>query len=273
MFLKAILPTPVFSRPDISSIFGQNTSQSLTLNKDGHIESLEFIALPGSHFTLEKTFNEFPTHSIFIVKADNYNSAGPLFIDSRFVQIIETISDKRTIPYKLNQQKTIDYLLSLAKLKVPYLWGGNLHKGLDHMINLYPPKDKLNDEVLRKWKLEGVDCSGLLYEATNGFTPRNCSELIHYGEDLPVLDKNIEEIDSLLKPLDLIVWPTHVIISLGCGKSIESLPKEGVVIKSTLERLTFLMDTQKKSLISSEESPIYSNEKNPFIVIKRFSPN
>jgi len=54
------------------------------------------------------------------------------------------------------------------------------------MLDYYPPKEKMIQKILDKWIMKGVDCSGLLYEATNGYTPRNSSDLVTYGTGVTI---------------------------------------------------------------------------------------
>ncbi|HPE85225.1 MAG TPA: hypothetical protein PLO43_03500, partial [Chlamydiales bacterium] len=75
----------------------------------------------------------------------------------------------------------------------------------------------------------GVDCSGLLYEASYGLTPRNTSELISFGEE-----RSLEN----LQPLDLLVWKGHVVIVLDPYHTIESRLGKGVVITPLADRLS-----------------------------------
>jgi hypothetical protein len=72
------------------------------------------------------------------------------------------------------------------------------------------------------WQLAGVDCSGLLYEATNGFTPRNTFSLVEYGRSVPIAGLDPVKIVERLEPLDLIVWSGHVMIVLDRERLIES---------------------------------------------------
>ena len=72
--------------------------------------------------------------------------------------------------------------------------------------------------------MRGVDCSGLLYEATGGFTPRNTSALVTVWKSRPCCRSEHREIVGRLEPLDLIVWNGHVLIVLDRLRLIESRP-------------------------------------------------
>lgn len=99
--------------------------------------------------------------------------------------------------------------------------------------------------------LAGVDCSGLLYEATNGWTPRNTSQLVSFGSAVTIAGNSIHQIAAALKPLDLIVWNGHVLIVLDKSSIIESRlacdqPGNGGVIISPLkQRLAEIMKTRR----------------------------
>ena len=96
-----------------------------------------------------------------------------------------------------------------------------------------------------------MDCSGLLYQATGGWTPRNTSQLVSYGTGVVVEGKDAREIAESLKPLDLIVWGGHVIIVLDRNTAIESRlrcgrPANGGVVTTPLQqRLSEIMRTRR----------------------------
>jgi hypothetical protein len=100
------------------------------------------------------------------------------------------------------------------------------------------------------WQLAGVDCSGILYEATGGYTPRNTSSLAEFGRPVSIAGKTAEQIAAQLQPLDLIVWPRHVLIVLDGGRVIESRlvckkPSEGVRIRASKDALAEIMHQRK----------------------------
>ena len=47
-----------------------------------------------------------------------------------------------------------------------YVWEATIQKGIPEMLEFYKPSGTLPYDVLKRWTLKGVDCSGLLYEAT-----------------------------------------------------------------------------------------------------------
>ena len=122
----------------------------------------------------------------------------------------------------------------LSKEGLPYVWGGNYSQKLERWESLYPPPKSLSQVALAHWSFQGLDCSGLLYEATEGLTPRNTSGLFRYGEKVQK-----EE----LRALDLALYPGHVMIILNKESLIESsLEKGGVVISPIEQRLNEIKD-------------------------------
>jgi cell wall-associated NlpC family hydrolase len=120
------------------------------------------------------------------------------------------------------------------------------------MPEYYPVKANrdITASTISHLKLAGLDCSGLLYEATAGFTPRNTGELLHFGEAVRINGDGTDGILQKLQPLDLIVWPGHVLIVIGQGEIIESRlfcdgRKDGVVISRLRERVADIMATRK----------------------------
>ena len=103
----------------------------------------------------------------------------------------------------------------------------------------------------KRLTLAGLDCSGLLYQATGGWTPRNSSRLISFGQGVAISGKQAPEIAALLQPLDLIVWNGHVIIVLDRQTAIESRlqcgkPGNGGVVMTPLpQRIAEIMRTRR----------------------------
>jgi hypothetical protein len=117
------------------------------------------------------------------------------------------------------------------------VWGGNYLKGIPEMLEFYKPSGTLSDEVLKRWTLKGVDCSGLLYEATGGYTPRNTNSLFSLGIPVDIKGLSPDEIAKKLKPLDIIVYKRHVLIVLNSREVIESAIPQGVHVKNLLSAI------------------------------------
>jgi cell wall-associated NlpC family hydrolase len=103
-----------------------------------------------------------------------------------------------------------------------YVWGGNTQTGIKKLLTYYRPSIELDSKLRSKWTLDGFDCSGLLFWATHGLTPRNTSNLVNYGTGLTLSGKTLEEVKLMLKPLDIIVWVGHNLIVLDNDEVIES---------------------------------------------------
>jgi hypothetical protein len=220
LYAIAEIPTPVLNTPDFSLVFGNKTGKKLHLDDAGLIREVEFIALPETVFTIEKTIKQDITTIYQITtEAYPYPTQKGYFIDSRFVQTTDQKipSQIKKLPGK---QVIINTLLSAEGSR--YIWGGNLKAGIPQLLSFYPPHSPLHRDVNDQWMLKGVDCSGLLYEATNGYTPRNTSSLITFGKPVRIANLRSDQIINAVEPLDILVWEGHVIIVLDKDRAIES---------------------------------------------------
>lgn len=234
----AVINTPVLNTDDFESVFGGKGGKSVKTDNKGLIREMEFIALPNTVFeVLEETVKA--DHSIYRIRTDDYpyNSAG-LFIDSRFVKTLDTLPENRVknIP---SREEIISAMNSLEGYQ--YMWGGNCGDGIEQLLEFYKPSDEISNSTRDNWMLKGVDCSGLIYQTTNGSTPRNTSSLITYGEGVDIAGMNAGQIAELLQPLDLIVWSGHVIIVIDQNTVIESTPDQGVHKSNLFLRLKSIL--------------------------------
>lgn len=235
-------PVPVLNTPDFPSVFGGADSMTVKTDNSGLIRELEFIALPGTVFELLGEFDH-GTYKIFKVETKEYEYGSELFIDSRFVELKKNKPGSRFIemPKKENIYKFLDKVVGNR-----YCWGGNYNAGIEKLIELYRPKENLSGAAKDEWILAGCDCSGLMYEATNGYTPRNTSKLINYGTAVEIEGLTAEEIAAKCKPLDMIVWDGHVIYVYDEKTSIQSsLSKGGVIKLDLIETLREVMNTRQ----------------------------
>ncbi|AJE02076.1 NlpC/P60 family protein [Geobacter pickeringii] len=240
-YAVAVLPAPVLNTADFPGVFGGRDGRTLRTDRQGQIRQLEFIALPGTAFTVHETLLR-GTSVVHRVTTDDYPSpsATGYFVEDRFVRLAEVAPPPR--PRMLPPRDGIVARL-LAARGSRYVWGGNVRAGVPAMTELFPPAGKLSAETARRWRLQGVDCSGLLYEATNGVTPRNTSALLAFGTGVPIAGLGADAIRQRLEPLDLIVWKGHVIIVLDRERTIESrlgpVPgeRDGVAVRPLREVL------------------------------------
>lgn len=243
-------PVPVLNTPDFRAVFGGKDGRTLQKDRCGQVRAVEFVALPGTVFTITGELKK-GARTIYRVTSNDYPypSVGGYFLDAASVRVENVRPPDRKA--KLPQKEEI-----LAALRqrtgTGYVWGGNLAGGVSELTAWYPPGSTagLSKRELKTWQLAGVDCSGLLYEATGGYTPRNTSALIGYGHAIPIAGRSAADIAALLQPLDLIVWPGHVLIALDEGKVIESRqvcnrPEEGVRIRRTEDALADIMKSRR----------------------------
>jgi hypothetical protein len=221
-YAVAMQPTPVFATADIAGLFGGADGSTLRLDACGQMRELEFIALPGTVFTVEESLAG-ASYPRYRVTTRDYPYPAPqgYYIDGRFVTLQSTRLVER--PKRLPEKGTIIADL-LAAQGSRYVWGGNVRQGVASLTGFHPPADpsRLTTELAERWQLRGCDCSGLLYEATGGWTPRNTSSLVTYGTGVPIAGLTAGAIASRLEPLDLIVWPGHVMIVIDRDRVIES---------------------------------------------------
>lgn len=260
-YAVAVLNTPVLNTDDFESVFGGTEGRKVKTDNKGLIREMEFIAFPNTVFEILDEIQK-GDHSIYRIKTGDYPYySADLFIDSRFVKTMDTLPEERikTIPSK---SEIIEAMNSLEGYQ--YMWGGNCGNGIEQLIEFYKPSDEISDNTRNLWMLKGVDCSGLIYQATKGATPRNTSSLITYGEGVDIEGKNTTRIAEILQPLDLIVWSGHVIIVLDQNTVIESTPGQGVHKSDLKGRL--------KSILK-ERTPVNdwgSSDKKRFVVRRWF---
>lgn len=129
-----------------------------------------------------------------------------------------------------------------------YVRGWTWYQGIPQMTSYFPSSYEMNKKILAQKTLKGVDCSWLLYQATDGYTPRNTWWLLWYWRAVEVEGKSVDEIVKQLKPLDLIVRAGHVVIVYDQNRVIESRWFDnfqwGVMLTNTKERLKEIMETR-----------------------------
>ena len=243
----ALISAPVLNTPDFKAVFGGTKRQELKTDRCGQVRELEFIALPGTVFTILKKQRS-GTTDIYQVKTDEYATPPNvrLYVDGRFLKLERAApSPRRT---SLPPREEIVSALR-ASVGSSYVWGGNVLNGVPELAALFYKDIRADDK--ERLILAGLDCSGLLYHATGGWTPRNTSQLITYGQGVAIAGKQSAEIATMLQPLDLVVWNGHVIIVLDRQTAIESRlecgkPGNGGVVTTQLsQRLAEIMRTRR----------------------------
>lgn len=231
---KTKYPTPVFNTPSFP------LTAPLNRAPDGRILSMETILFPESPVQVEEK-----NGMIWKITTPEYTSSSPIYVDSHFLEPAPPNHHRTRI---LPSKKTL--LEGLEKLQgTRYFWGGNWPEGIPQTAQFYPPLDpSLADDP--DYYCRGVDCSGLLYFLTNGMTPRNTSDLISYGENIPLTGS--------VKPLDLVVWKGHVLIALSETRLIESVLGKGVVTSTFKERFEEI-----QAQLSKENKPLFIRRWHP----------
>lgn len=258
--------TPVLNTADFSSVYGGKDGKTLKRSKNGLIKELEYVAYPGSVFEIREEYEK-NGHSIYKIYTDEYDIKEldiSLYIDSRFTEIKSESPPKREI--KLPGKKEIyNYLeRSIGSL---YVWGANNLDGVKEMFDFYPVAGSISNKEMKEWGLKGVDCSGLIYEATNGYTARNTHQLVYFGESVEIEGLSNKEIARVLKPLDIIVWKGHVILVYDENTTIESSFRAGCVIK---KRLLSVLDEVSKKRVPKNR---WIEDGNYFVVRRWYKEN
>ncbi len=222
--------------------------------KTNLLRKVETIAFPGTKFIIEEMGD------ICAVTTREYPDK--VWVDARFLQIqeIEPLERKITLP---SRSEILAFLREEVRKNTAYIWGGNFCRGIPELLKLYPPSESLDENSL-EYKtriLQGADCSGLLFEATNGFLPRNTSQLLKTGKSVPIQGLSLEDLLKILQPLDLIVWQGHVVM-VG-GEAIESRHPQGVIATPLKERFLEILKTR---------SALNEWEKGDHFVIRRWFP-
>ncbi len=233
-------------------MFGGKDGATLALDEKGLLRAVETVAFSHTKFEILEVLDR----GIARVKTQEYLGES-LYVDLRFLQRIDHTTQERPCalpPSKIILEK-MDTLLGF-----PYVWGGSF-PGIPRMLEFYPPAKPLPENLKKIWTFHGVDCSGLLYWATDGFTPRNTSQLVTFGKSLKIENVSHQEIQKMVRPLDLLVWKGHVIIIINSEETIESRAGFGVVKRNLLERL---------SEIAQQRKPVNTWDSSESFVINRW---
>lgn len=229
-YWKTNWPTPLFFWPscclDINSLMWWDWKW-IKFDNDNVIRELAIVLPKDSIVSIiwKKQIWDITYYIVRDREFDWWKSIHQYITDSRFIDIIETkepekdksLPDKETILQNLKNALWSDYVRWWSY----YEW--------IPLLKEYYKSD--NDNNLSQWEinqkiLKWVDCSWLLYQATNWYTPRNTANLINFWKSLDIKWKSIDEIIELVEPLDLIVWKWHVIIVLDKQHTIESRWRE-----------------------------------------------
>ena len=273
--------TPFFYLADFQRHYGSGTGGSLILDDWAQVDPLEYVALTNTAMRVHRILSHSGVTLLDVTTAEYpYDSETDRhYIDARMVRVIqsETAITKRQI--KLPSRYTIQSRMR-QQLGTPYIWGGNSPVGSSRMLELYPSANQIDALTQAKWTMSGFDCSGLLFWATNGYTPRNTSKLITYGTGIDIEWKTPEDIAKILKPLDVIVWRWHDRIVLDKGHIIESTANfsgtgnystpNGVRIVPLIDSLREIIEEKKRTPVNDWDTSTL--ERKSKFVIRRWYP-
>jgi len=252
---------------DFKAVFGGASGRVLKVDRCGQVRELEFIALPGAVFTILKK-HSYGASNIYQVETAEYVNPPnvQLYVDGRFLTLQHAAPPPRR-PSLPPREEIVSALR--ASVGSPYVWGGNVPEGVTGLAEWFFKDIGADGRWLHLFA--GLDCSGLLYHATGGWTPRNTTQLLTYGQGVTVAGKPSAEIVKMLQPLDLIVWNGHVIIVLDRQTSIESRlecvkPGNGGVMLTNL--------SQRMAEITRTRHPVNvwpgGNKRHDIFVIRRW---
>jgi hypothetical protein len=228
-----VLPTPLYWLNkkwtiDINRIMWWEWSTWLLLDSSNTIDQLGIVLPVWTPVTLIKkivnwkfTYYEVRTRDFDVWYGEN----DAYFLDSRFVKLEEHKPDEviHIVPDMSSIFKTL-----LAAVDSQYIWWGSYYQWIPEINELYPTPD---DVKLSTWEqqykiLQWTDCSWLLWQATNWYTPRTTRSLLTFWDPVAISWFNVDQIVWIVKPLDLIVWAGHVVIILSDEYAIESIWKK-----------------------------------------------
>lgn len=232
-YAVALFDTPVLYTKNFPVVYGGKNGRTLGYNKSKLVKELEYVAFPGTVFEILDEY-EVGGQTIYKVYDPLYDivlGGTNLYVDSRFVEVRNEKPEPRnvTLPSRSEIFEFLDKSMGSR-----YVWGANNYNGVEKMLEFYPPSGKLNKKDLDHWSMTGFDCSGLIYEATNGYTARSTHQMVNYGQGVEIAGKSAEQIADILEPLDMIVWKGHVIYVYDEKTTIESAYSDGGVVKKDL---------------------------------------
>ncbi|MBS3904165.1 MAG: hypothetical protein KGZ39_02435 [Simkania sp.] len=228
----ARVPTPLFNSPDLHKIF----TWPLPLDEQKLLRPLETVLFPGSLVSVAQQCQ----HHVVQIVTEEY-PGDKLYTDSRFLEVSKNLETrKKTLPSLQEILKKLQYWP-----KTDYVWGGNFSNGIPQLEQWYPMPKGIDEQMHNMWLLMGVDCSGLLYEVTQGYTPRNTAQLMHFGDPVSIEGKSDEEIIQIVLPGDLIIWRGHMLIVEEGGTVFESRIYDGTIRTSLVQRLKEIRQTRE----------------------------
>ncbi len=269
--------TPMFYLEDFPRYFWWGTGGALILDDWQQIDPTETILFPKSVVHVQKILPKNGYTLLEVTSKEYPYDSDPHYIDARLLQVYQVSTPLRKRIIVLPTRTMIINRLR-SQVGKPYVWWGNALGWVPYLETLYRPQHTLDTPMRKKWILDGWDCSGILYWATNGYTPRNTSKLITFGTGLEIAGKSATEIAALVKPLDIIVWKWHNMIVIDQKHILEStvnftgtwLSSEpnGVRIRWIEEALTELIEVKNRIWVNEYSDSVPEGKKK--FVIRRW---
>ena len=276
-YATTLLPTPLYrlnkKNVDINFIMWGEWTTGILFDSANTIDQLGVVIPKWSPVTLIDKVQTW-SYTYYEVRTREfdwwYGEDEAFYLDARFIEkkdkkpneVINPLPDISTI-----------YKNLLSAVDSHYIWWGSYYQGIPEINEFYPTPEtvKLTEDEQEYKLLKWVDCSWLLWQATNGYTPRNTSWLLTFWESVNITWNTINQIINKVKPLDLIVRKWHVIIILSNEYAIESIWKEnfewGVEIVKLKERLEDIF-TRRQPVNEWNESTLPNKEK--FVIRRRY---
>lgn len=259
---------PLLKTPDFKAQFWGIDGNTLNFDRFWEIDAVEHIAPVWTVFTFERDMWD----EIYQVSTKSYPVNNPLYIHKDFVESIRREKPKNNQKIRPSRNEIIQKLRSIEW--ADYVWGGNIPWWIPRLRDIFPPSWKISLKKKQEWTLTWVDCSGLLYWGSNGTTPRNTSWLVEHGERLDIAGKSLDEILTLLEPLDVIVWKWHMMIVLSKTETIESAVSYS---DSNLSAWVQIRDTRDSlGEVLQKRTPVnnYTDSQNsPFVIMRWYPEN
>jgi len=259
-FAVAEGPVPVYS----SQRFQESIGSPLQLTKNRLYLGQLFTAFPGTVFRVRGRVRG-PWSLVYRVTTREYPCpATGCWLDARLVTVRRERPPEREV--RMPDVKTIlSRLEGLEKKHLRYCWGCNFPGGVPNNLALYG-QDRVTASS-HIWLMAGGDCSGILYWATDGATPRNTAEMLSYGRGVPVKGLSAAHLAQRLKPLDLVVWQGHVLIVVGGGQILEAI---NLHKKKRVQRIMRTAAVDRLWDIMRRMRPVNNYYRDPLPVKKKF---
>ncbi|MBU1240653.1 hypothetical protein KKF84_18410 [Myxococcota bacterium] len=259
-------PVPVYDSVNFQEYIGSKRF----LSKDNLFLGHLFTAFAGTVFHIEEK-RAGSWGDLYRVTTREYPCGNACWVDGRLLTLRHKRPQERS--RKMPDARTI--VARLEKMErdgLRYCWGCNFPSGLPNNLALYARDGVTAHRNI--WLMAGGDCSGILYFATDGSTPRNTAEMLTYGKGVPVRSLSAAHIAQRLKPLDLVVWRGHVLIVMEKGEVIEAInlyKKKRVqrIIRHSLETRLWEIMRRMKPVNSYFSDPLPVGKK---FVVRRWHP-